>query len=131
MGGMGGGGDDAAAVAALPTLVSRMHDYFVHVAARLERLHGEVGRAREAYLAARRARGDYGDPFADARPLHHMSEWGSGCGWRRGMEGDGGEGREGCRVKAGGCGRVWEGGKGYWRKRGQGGCWRVCRRRRG
>eukprot|EP00198_Chlamydomonas_reinhardtii_P009865 XP_001699202.1 hypothetical protein CHLREDRAFT_206137 [Chlamydomonas reinhardtii] len=55
---------------ALPTLVSRMHDYFVHVAARLERLHGE------AYLAARRARGDYGDPFADARPLHHMSKAG-------------------------------------------------------
>ncbi|KAG2433095.1 hypothetical protein HYH02_012798 [Chlamydomonas schloesseri] len=76
-GGAGGGaGDDAAAVAALPTLVSHMHDYFVHVAARLERLHGEVGRAREAYLAARRARGDFGDPFADARPLHHMSKSG-------------------------------------------------------
>ncbi|KAG2435925.1 hypothetical protein HXX76_007120 [Chlamydomonas incerta] len=74
--GLGGGGDDSAAVAALPTLVSHMHDYFVHVAARLERLHGEVGRAREAYLAARRARGDYGDPFADARPLHHMSKSG-------------------------------------------------------
>ncbi|KXZ46897.1 hypothetical protein GPECTOR_39g391 [Gonium pectorale] len=71
--GVGGGADEAAAVSGLPTLVSHMHDYFVHVAARLERLHGEVGRAREAYLAQRRARGDYSDPFADARPLHHMS----------------------------------------------------------
>ncbi|GLC41826.1 hypothetical protein PLESTM_001244200 [Pleodorina starrii] len=64
--------DEAAAVLNLPTLVSHMHDYFVHVAARLERLHSEVARSREAYLAQQRARGDFSNPFAEARPLHHI-----------------------------------------------------------
>ncbi|GLI67530.1 hypothetical protein VaNZ11_011744 [Volvox africanus] len=65
--------DEAAAVLNLPTLVSHMHDYFVHVAARMERLHKEVARAQEAYLARQRARGDYSNPFEEARPLHHLS----------------------------------------------------------
>ncbi|KAG2488829.1 hypothetical protein HYH03_012628 [Edaphochlamys debaryana] len=71
----GGGGAadaDAVAVQGLPVLVAHMHDYFVHVAARLEKLHAEVARSRDAYLAQCRARGDYGDPFADARAMHHM-----------------------------------------------------------
>ncbi|EFJ46521.1 hypothetical protein VOLCADRAFT_105503 [Volvox carteri f. nagariensis] len=67
-----GGTDEATAILNLPTLVSHMHNYFVHVAARMERLHGEVARAREAYLAQQRARGDYSNPFAEARPLHHI-----------------------------------------------------------
>ncbi|GIL89718.1 hypothetical protein Vretimale_16622 [Volvox reticuliferus] len=65
--------DEAAAVLNLPTLVSHMHDYFVHVAARMERLHKEVARVREAYLARQRSRGDYSNPFEEARPLHHLS----------------------------------------------------------
>lgn len=72
-GGGGGGAEEVLAVQSLPLLVSRMHDYFVHVAARLDKLHGEVTRAREAYLAQRRAVGDLSDPFADARPLHHLA----------------------------------------------------------
>ncbi|GFR53148.1 hypothetical protein Agub_g15868 [Astrephomene gubernaculifera] len=86
-GGAGGGADEAAAVCSLPTLVAHMHDYFVHVAARLERLHGEVTRSREACLAQLRARGDYSDPFADARVLHHLPPASSSAGGRLGPMG--------------------------------------------
>ncbi len=41
-----GASEEATALLNLPTLVSHMHDYFVHVAARLEKLHHEVRRAQ-------------------------------------------------------------------------------------
>jgi len=61
------GGDDAALVAQLPTIVSHMHDFFVHVAARLEQLHNEVERSKAAFLEQRRAGGDMTDPFLASR----------------------------------------------------------------
>lgn len=41
---MTGGGqvDEASVAQSLPLVISHMHDYFVHVAARLEKLHQEV-----------------------------------------------------------------------------------------
>jgi hypothetical protein len=37
------GANEASMVSALPTIVSHLHDYFVHVAALLEMLHNQVG----------------------------------------------------------------------------------------
>ena len=37
-----GASDEASVIRALPMVISHMHDYFVHVAARLEKLHQEV-----------------------------------------------------------------------------------------
>uniref|UniRef100_A0A383WBX5 Nucleoporin Nup54 alpha-helical domain-containing protein n=1 Tax=Tetradesmus obliquus TaxID=3088 RepID=A0A383WBX5_TETOB len=53
-------------VMALPTVVSNMHDYFVATAAKLERTHTEVQKAKAAYLARLRARGITVDPFERA-----------------------------------------------------------------
>ena len=39
-----GATDEASMVQALPLVISHMHDYFVHVAARLEHLHQGVSR---------------------------------------------------------------------------------------
>lgn len=41
-----------------------MHDYFVHVAARLEELHSAVERGKAGFMAQRQAAGDMTDPFA-------------------------------------------------------------------
>lgn len=53
-------------VLALPTIVSNMHDYFVATAAKLEKTHTEVQKAKSAYLARLRARGITTDPFERA-----------------------------------------------------------------
>lgn len=37
------GTDESSLAMQLPTIVAHMHDYFVHVAARMEQLHNEVG----------------------------------------------------------------------------------------
>ncbi len=59
--------DEASVVQALPIVISHMHDYFVHVAAKLEKLHQEVQRCKEAYISQRRGAGDYSDPFVESR----------------------------------------------------------------
>jgi len=59
--------DESGVVQSLPVVVSHMHDYFVHVAAKMEKLHQEVQRCKEAFVAQRRADGDLTDPFAAAR----------------------------------------------------------------
>ena len=41
-----GSSDEASLVQALPLVISHMHDYFVHVAARMEKLHQEVSGLR-------------------------------------------------------------------------------------
>lgn len=51
---------------ALPTVVSNLHDYFVAVAAKLERTHAEVERAKTAYTTRLRARGVLANPFERA-----------------------------------------------------------------
>eukprot|EP00878_Enallax_costatus_P007842 GHUV01008207.1.p1 GENE.GHUV01008207.1~~GHUV01008207.1.p1 ORF type:complete len:420 (+),score=172.21 GHUV01008207.1:205-1464(+) len=53
-------------VLALPTILANMHDYFVATAAKLEKTHGEVHKAKSAYLARLRARGITVDPFERA-----------------------------------------------------------------
>lgn len=50
----GDGGGAAAALAALPVVLNNLHDFFNHVAARLEKLHDGVAAARDAFLERRR-----------------------------------------------------------------------------
>lgn len=45
----GGASDEASVIQALPLVISHMHDFFVHVAAQLEKLHQYVQKQREAY----------------------------------------------------------------------------------
>eukprot|EP00877_Chromochloris_zofingiensis_P003302 jgi/Chrzof1/12973/Cz07g14160.t1 len=61
-------------VQTLPTILSSMHDYFIHVAAKLERVHNEVEKAKAAYLAQLRQQGIYSDPFERARRQEHMQQ---------------------------------------------------------
>ncbi|CAI5967813.1 unnamed protein product [Closterium sp. NIES-65] len=56
----------AAAVEALPVIIKNLHDFFIHVAAQVERVHERVDAARNAFLAERRRRGDRSNPFAEA-----------------------------------------------------------------
>lgn len=50
----GGGGGASAAFTALPVMLHNLHDFFNHVAARLEKLHEGVAGTREAFLERRR-----------------------------------------------------------------------------
>jgi hypothetical protein len=52
--GDGDGGGATAALAALPVVLNNLHDFFNHVAARLEKLHDGVAAARDAFLERRR-----------------------------------------------------------------------------
>ncbi|CAI5467915.1 unnamed protein product [Closterium sp. Yama58-4] len=56
----------AAAVEALPVIIKNLHEFFIHVAAQVERVHERVDAARNAFLAERRRRGDRSNPFAEA-----------------------------------------------------------------
>ncbi|KAG1347944.1 putative nuclear pore complex protein NUP58 [Cocos nucifera] len=51
---------------ALPRVMSNIHDYFIHVAAKVENLHRYVESMKVAYLADQRHRGDGNDPFLEA-----------------------------------------------------------------
>ncbi len=53
-GGSAGNGSAADPLRALPAAVQNLHDYLIHVAARLERLHEAVDRAKDVFLAALR-----------------------------------------------------------------------------
>lgn len=50
----------------LPSIMSYLHNYFVHVAAKVERLHQYVYTMKAAYLADQRRRGDENNPFLEA-----------------------------------------------------------------
>ncbi|KAK9859864.1 hypothetical protein WJX84_005681 [Apatococcus fuscideae] len=50
----------------LQMAVLNMHDYFVHVAARVAALQAATDAAREAHLGSRRLGGDHTNPFEDA-----------------------------------------------------------------
>lgn len=50
----GDGGGATAALAVLPVVLNNLHDFFNHVAARLEKLHDGVAAARDAFLERRR-----------------------------------------------------------------------------
>ncbi|RWW01965.1 hypothetical protein GW17_00034974 [Ensete ventricosum] len=51
---------------ALPQVISNVHDFFIHVAAKVENLHEYVESMKTAYLADQRRRGDGNDPFLEA-----------------------------------------------------------------
>ncbi|CAL9053428.1 nuclear pore complex protein NUP58-like [Musa acuminata AAA Group] len=51
---------------ALPQVISNVHDFFIHVAAKVENLHQYVESMKTAYLADQRRRGDGNDPFLEA-----------------------------------------------------------------
>lgn len=62
-----GASDESSLVERLPLVISHMHDYFVHVAARMERLHQEVQRSKDAFITQQREQGNYSDPFEESK----------------------------------------------------------------
>ncbi|XP_019058831.1 PREDICTED: nuclear pore complex protein NUP58 isoform X2 [Tarenaya hassleriana] len=56
----------ASLLEALPKVMSNVHDFFVHVAAKVENIHQYIESMRTAYLADQRRRGECNDPFLEA-----------------------------------------------------------------
>ncbi|KAM3286271.1 nuclear pore complex protein NUP58 [Capsicum chacoense] len=50
----------------LPKVMSNVHGFFVHVAAKVESIHQYIESMKTAYLADQRRRGDGSDPFLEA-----------------------------------------------------------------
>ncbi|KAH8503442.1 hypothetical protein H0E87_014642 [Populus deltoides] len=50
----------------LPKVMSNVHDFFVHVAAKVESIHQYIESMKTAYLVDQRRRGDGNDPFLEA-----------------------------------------------------------------
>ncbi|KDP31861.1 hypothetical protein JCGZ_12322 [Jatropha curcas] len=50
----------------LPKVMSNVHDFFVHVASKVESIHQYIESMKTAYLADQRRRGDVNDPFLEA-----------------------------------------------------------------
>nr|KYP66675.1 Peroxidase A [Cajanus cajan] len=50
----------------LPKVMTNVHDFFVHVAAKVENIHQYIESMKSAYLADRRRRGEVNDPFLEA-----------------------------------------------------------------
>ncbi|GAV86958.1 hypothetical protein CFOL_v3_30384 [Cephalotus follicularis] len=50
----------------LPKVMSNVHDFFIHVAAKVESIHQYIESMKTAYLADQRRRGDGIDPFLEA-----------------------------------------------------------------
>ncbi|KAJ4966571.1 hypothetical protein NE237_018420 [Protea cynaroides] len=59
-------GIDSSLLQSLPKVLSNVHDFFVHVAAKVESLHQYIESMKTAYLADQRRRGDGNDPFLEA-----------------------------------------------------------------
>ncbi|OVA15453.1 hypothetical protein BVC80_1229g36 [Macleaya cordata] len=59
-------GSDSSLLQSLPKVMSNVHDFFVHVAAKVENLHQYIESMKTAYLADQRRRGDGNDPFLEA-----------------------------------------------------------------
>ncbi|KAF8015542.1 hypothetical protein BT93_H1155 [Corymbia citriodora subsp. variegata] len=53
-------------VESLPKVISNVHDFFVHVASKVESIHQYIGSMKTAYLADQRHQGDGNDPFLEA-----------------------------------------------------------------
>ncbi|XP_011627745.1 nuclear pore complex protein NUP58 isoform X1 [Amborella trichopoda] len=62
----GNGNTDLTLLDSLPAVMSNVHDFFVHVAAKVETLHQHMESMRAAYLADQRRRGEGNDPFLEA-----------------------------------------------------------------
>ncbi|KAJ1415237.1 putative nuclear pore complex protein [Sesbania bispinosa] len=50
----------------LPKVMTNVHDFFVHVAAKVESIHQYIESMKSAYLANQRRRGEVNDPFLEA-----------------------------------------------------------------
>lgn len=50
----------------LPKIMSNVHEFFVHVAAKVESIHQYIESMKTAYLADQRRRGDVNNPFLEA-----------------------------------------------------------------
>lgn len=50
----------------LPKVMTNVHDFFVHVAAKVESIHQFIESMKSAYLADQRRRGEVNDPFLEA-----------------------------------------------------------------
>ncbi|CAI9110080.1 OLC1v1010044C2 [Oldenlandia corymbosa var. corymbosa] len=50
----------------LPKVMANVHEFFVHVAAKVESIHQYIESMKTAYLADQRRRGDGNDPFLEA-----------------------------------------------------------------
>lgn len=55
-----------AGMSTLPDVMSSLHEFFVHVAARVARVRAAADRMREAHLQTQAAQGNFFDPFAQA-----------------------------------------------------------------
>ena len=73
VGGTATGGAAADPIRVLPAALQNLHDYFIHVAARLEHLHEAVDRAKEVFLAALR-KVDALSSTTHTHPFHELSE---------------------------------------------------------
>lgn len=50
----------------LPKIMSNVHEFFIHVAAKVESIHQYIDSMKAAYLADQRRRGDVNNPFLEA-----------------------------------------------------------------
>ena len=82
-GGSAGNGSAADALRALPAAVQNLHDYLIHVAARLERLHEAVDRAKDVFLAAMRQVG--ANSAVNQSLMHQADASDVGCTFRFGL----------------------------------------------
>ncbi|CAN8229099.1 unnamed protein product [Cochlearia groenlandica] len=57
---------NASVIESLPKVIYNVHDFFVHVAAKVEDIHQYIESMRTAYLADQRRRGESNDPFLEA-----------------------------------------------------------------
>lgn len=55
-----------AGISTLPDVLCSLHEYFVHVAARVSRIRAAADRMRQAHLQTQAAQGNFFDPFAEA-----------------------------------------------------------------
>lgn len=59
-------GSQLSLLQSLPSVMTNVHDFFIHVAAEVEELHQHTGAMRTAFLQERHRRGDDSDPFVEA-----------------------------------------------------------------
>ncbi|CAM6016524.1 unnamed protein product [Sphagnum balticum] len=59
-------GSQLSLLQSLPTVMTNVHDFFIHVAAEVESLHQQTGAMTSAYLVERRRHGDDSNPFIEA-----------------------------------------------------------------
>ncbi|XP_050388224.1 nuclear pore complex protein NUP58-like [Argentina anserina] len=58
--------DGSSLLQSLPKVMSNVHDFFVHVAAKVESIHQYIVSMKAAYLANQRRLGELNDPFLEA-----------------------------------------------------------------